>query len=76
MSVDILGTSCDQCRSTVQYSFTSPETRRLVGRTAQDVHLDSRFCGSRRDLEEGGGAGPTSQPKRDQEQGGGAGLES
>ena len=30
MSVDILGTSCDQCRSTVQYSFTSTETRRLV----------------------------------------------
>ena len=30
MSVDILGTSCDECRSTVQYSFTSTETRRLV----------------------------------------------
>ena len=30
MSVDILGTSCDQCRSTVQYSFTSTETRKLV----------------------------------------------
>ena len=30
MSVDILGTSCDQCRSMVQYSFTSMETRRLV----------------------------------------------
>ena len=30
MSVDILGTSCDQCRSIVQYSFTSTETRRLV----------------------------------------------
>ena len=30
MSVDILGTSCDQCRSMVQYSFTSTETRRLV----------------------------------------------
>ena len=30
MSVDILGTGCDQCRSTVQYSFTSTETRRLV----------------------------------------------
>ena len=28
--VDILGTSCDQCRSMVQYSFTSTETRRLV----------------------------------------------
>ena len=31
MSVDILGTSgWDQCRSMVQYSFTSTETRRLV----------------------------------------------
>ena len=30
MSVDILGTSWDQCRSTVQYCFTSSETRRLV----------------------------------------------
>ena len=30
MSVDILGTSCDQCRSMVQYSLTSTETRRLV----------------------------------------------
>ena len=32
MSVDILGTSWDQCRSMVQYSFTSTETRRLVRR--------------------------------------------
>ena len=30
MSVDILGTSWDQCRSVVQYSFTSTEARRLV----------------------------------------------
>ena len=30
MSADILGTSWDQCRSTVQYCFTSTETRRLV----------------------------------------------
>ena len=30
MSVDRLGTSCDQCRSMVQYIFTSTETRRLV----------------------------------------------
>ena len=30
MSVDILGTSWDQCRSMVQYSFTSTETRMLV----------------------------------------------
>ena len=30
LSVDIWGTSWDQCRSMVQYSFTSRETRRLV----------------------------------------------
>ena len=30
MSADILGTSWDQCRSMVQYNFTSTETRRLV----------------------------------------------
>ena len=30
MSVDILRTSWDQCRSMVQYSFTSTETKRLV----------------------------------------------
>ena len=30
MSIDILGKSWDQCRSMVQYSFTSTETRRLV----------------------------------------------
>ena len=31
MSVDILGTSCDQCQSTVQWQiFTSAETRRLI----------------------------------------------
>ena len=30
MSVDILGTIWDQCRSTVQYTFTSTETRRLI----------------------------------------------
>ena len=32
------------------------------------------ICGSRRDEEQGGGAGPSSQPGRDEEQGGGAGL--
>ena len=30
MSVDILGTNCDQCRSMVQYCFTSTETVRLI----------------------------------------------
>ena len=29
---------------------------------------------SRRDQEEGGGAGPSREPRRDREQGGGAGL--
>ena len=32
------------------------------------------ICRSRRDLEEGGGAGPSSEPRRDQEQGDGAGI--
>ena len=32
------------------------------------------ICGSRRDQEEGGGAGPSREPWRDQEQRGGAGL--
>ena len=39
MSADILGTSCNQCRSIVQYIFTSVEARRLVMK-AQDGHLD------------------------------------
>ena len=30
MSVDILGTNCDQCRSMVQCCFTSAETVRLI----------------------------------------------
>ena len=30
MSVDILGTNCDQCMSMVQYCFTSTETIRLI----------------------------------------------
>ena len=30
MSVDILGTNCDQCRSTVQCCFTSTETVRFI----------------------------------------------
>ena len=32
------------------------------------------ICGSRRDQEEGGGAGPLREPMIDQDQGGGAGL--
>ena len=39
MSVDILETSCGQCRSMVQYSPRKPEGS--LGRTAQDGHLDS-----------------------------------
>ena len=30
MSTDTLGTSCDQCRSMVQYILTSTETIRLI----------------------------------------------
>ena len=42
-----------------------------------DSHEEVRhFSGSRRDQEEGSGAGPSSYPRRDHEQGGGAGLES
>ena len=33
------------------------------------------ICGCRRDQEDGGGAGPSREPKRDQEQGSGAGLQ-
>ena len=48
MSVDILWTSCDQCRSMVQQFFTSTETRRLVrtdssGRPPRLSHRASRF---------------------------------
>ena len=32
------------------------------------------ICGSRRDQEEGGDAGPSREPRRDQKQGGGAEL--
>ena len=43
MSVDILGTDCDQCECMVQCCFTFTETVRLIrtGRGAQDGHLDS-----------------------------------
>ena len=42
MSADILGTSCDQCRSTVQLKSLRPrKPEGSLGRTAQDVHLDS-----------------------------------
>ena len=42
MSVDILGTSCDQCRSTVHYdkSLRPRKPEGSLGRTAQDVYLD------------------------------------
>ena len=41
-----------------------------------DSHEEVRhFLGSRRDQEEGGGAGPSSYPRRDHEQGSGAGLQ-
>ena len=38
--VDILGTNCDQCVCMVQRCFTSTETIRIIGRGAQDGHLD------------------------------------
>ena len=42
MSVDILGTSCDQCRSTGSINLLRPrKPEGSLGRTAQDVHLDS-----------------------------------
>ena len=45
MSVDILGTNCDQCQSMVQCRFMSTKTVRLIrteslGRKAQDGHHD------------------------------------
>ena len=40
MSVDILGTNCDQCQSTVQCCFTSTETVRLIRTGAQDSEFD------------------------------------
>ena len=43
-------------------------------KTALNTHLYKRqTAGSRRDQEEGGGAGPSREPRRDQEEGGGAG---
>ena len=49
MSVDILGTSWDQCRSMVQYSFTSTETMMLVrtdspGRPPRLSHNSWTMC--------------------------------
>ena len=41
-----------------------------------DSHEKVRLiCGSRRDQEEGGGAGPSREPRRDQEEGSGAGAQ-
>ena len=39
MSLDILGTNYDQCRSMVKCCFTSTETVKLIRRKAQDGHL-------------------------------------
>ena len=49
MSVDILGTSCDQCPSMVQYCFMSTETRRLIrmdspGRPPRLSHSSWTMC--------------------------------
>ena len=49
MSVDILGTSCDQCRARFNKSLRPRKPEGSLGRTAQDVHLDSHtapeLCG-------------------------------
>ena len=41
MSVDILGTSCDQCRTRFNNSLRPRKPEGSLGRTAQDGHLDS-----------------------------------
>ena len=41
MSFDILGTSCDQCRSTFNQSLRPRKPEDSLGRTAQHVQLDS-----------------------------------
>ena len=41
MSVDILGTSCDQCRTQFNNSLRPRKPEGSLGRIAQDVHLDS-----------------------------------
>ena len=41
MSVDILGTSCDQCEARFNNSLHPLKLEGLLGRTAQDGHLDS-----------------------------------
>ena len=54
-----------------------PESRRDQEEGGQlDSHEESWtfICGSRGYQEEGGGAGPSREPRRDQEQGGGAVL--
>ena len=56
---------------------TVPESRRDQEEGGQlDSHEESWtfICGSRGYQEEGGGAGPSREPRRDQEQRGGAGL--
>ena len=41
MSVDILGTSCDQCRSMVQLALRPRKPEGSLRRIAQDGHFDS-----------------------------------
>ena len=41
MSVDILGTNCDQCRSTVQCCFTSTETVKLIRTESPALDFDT-----------------------------------
>ena len=42
MSVDILGTSCDQCRSMVQYSFTSTWPRTATSTLTQLLNYEKQ----------------------------------
>ena len=68
-------TQCNVIR-VPKYKVTPTQSRRdqEVG-GEMDSHEEARHvCGSRRDQEEGGGAGPSREPRRDQEEGGGAGL--
>ena len=69
--------SRDGCTINSAHGFWNSrvQARSRGGRWAGLSRRSTTFiCGSRRDQEEGGGAGPSREPRRDQEQGGGAGL--
>ena len=58
MSVDVLGTSCDQCRRTGSINLYVHGNQK-AGLQARSKDLEI--------LEEGGGAGPSTMPRRDHE---------